>query len=99
MLRVAEDVGGQGRREGRFVGERDGRGVAEGLLRAGPAADEILMRLSDFVLVLPAMYVVLSLRAAMPAAASSPRRPPPITTAFAPGRLAAIIALVSSRSR
>jgi len=33
---------------------------------AGPAADEILMRLSDFVLVLPAMYVVLSLRAALP---------------------------------
>jgi peptide/nickel transport system permease protein len=33
---------------------------------AGPSVDEALMRLSDFVLVLPAMYVVLSLRAAMP---------------------------------
>jgi peptide/nickel transport system permease protein len=33
---------------------------------AGGAIDEILMRLSDFVIVLPAMYVVLSLRAAMP---------------------------------
>jgi len=33
---------------------------------AGPVLDEVLMRLSDFVLVLPAMYVVLSLRAALP---------------------------------
>jgi peptide/nickel transport system permease protein len=33
---------------------------------AGGLADEVLMRLSDFVLVLPAMYVVLSLRAALP---------------------------------
>jgi len=33
---------------------------------AGGAIDEGLMRLSEFVLVLPAMYVVLSLRAAMP---------------------------------
>ncbi len=33
---------------------------------AGGVADEVLMRLSDFVVVLPAMYVVLSLRAALP---------------------------------
>jgi peptide/nickel transport system permease protein len=33
---------------------------------AGGMADEALMRLSDFVIVLPAMYVVLSLRAALP---------------------------------
>jgi len=33
---------------------------------AGGLADDLLMRLSDFVLVLPAMYVVLSLRAALP---------------------------------
>jgi peptide/nickel transport system permease protein len=33
---------------------------------AGGIADEVLMRLSDFVIVLPAMYVVLSLRAALP---------------------------------
>jgi peptide/nickel transport system permease protein len=33
---------------------------------AGGLVDEGLMRLSDFVLVLPAMYVVLSLRAALP---------------------------------
>lgn len=33
---------------------------------AGGLADDVLMRLSDFVLVLPAMYVVLSLRAALP---------------------------------
>jgi len=33
---------------------------------AGGVADEALMRLSDFVIVLPAMYVVLSLRAALP---------------------------------
>ena len=33
---------------------------------AGGAVDETLMRLSDFVIVLPAMYVVLSLRAALP---------------------------------
>ena len=33
---------------------------------AGGLTDEILMRVSDFVLVLPAMYVVLSLRAALP---------------------------------
>ncbi len=33
---------------------------------AGGIVDEGLMRLSDFVLVLPAMYVVLSLRAALP---------------------------------
>jgi len=32
----------------------------------GRVADEVLMRLSDFVLVLPAMYVVLALRAALP---------------------------------
>jgi len=33
---------------------------------AGGIVDEVLMRLSDFVIVLPAMYVVLSLRAALP---------------------------------
>ena len=33
---------------------------------AGGLADDVLMRFSDFVLVLPAMYVVLSLRAALP---------------------------------
>jgi peptide/nickel transport system permease protein len=33
---------------------------------AGGTVDELLMRLSDFVVVLPAMYVVLSLRAALP---------------------------------
>ena len=33
---------------------------------AGGVVDEALMRLSDFVIVLPAMYVVLSLRAALP---------------------------------
>ena len=33
---------------------------------AGGLVDDALMRLSDFVLVLPAMYVVLSLRAALP---------------------------------
>jgi peptide/nickel transport system permease protein len=33
---------------------------------AGGLVDELLMRLSDFVVVLPAMYVVLSLRAALP---------------------------------
>jgi peptide/nickel transport system permease protein len=33
---------------------------------AGGVVDETLMRLSDFVIVLPAMYVVLSLRAALP---------------------------------
>ena len=33
---------------------------------AGGTVDEVLMRLSDFVVVLPAMYVVLSLRAALP---------------------------------
>jgi len=33
---------------------------------AGGLVDEVLMRLSDFVVVLPAMYVVLSLRAALP---------------------------------
>ena len=33
---------------------------------AGGAVDEILSRLSDFVLVLPAIYVVLALRAVMP---------------------------------
>ena len=33
---------------------------------AGGVVDEGLMRLSDFVLVLPAMYVILSLRAALP---------------------------------
>ncbi|MGE5199568.1 MAG: ABC transporter permease, partial [Rhodospirillaceae bacterium] len=33
---------------------------------AGGTVDEALMRLSDFVVVLPAMYVVLSLRAALP---------------------------------
>jgi peptide/nickel transport system permease protein len=33
---------------------------------AGGLIDEVLMRLSDFVIVLPAMYVVLSLRAALP---------------------------------
>ncbi len=43
-------------------------GVAVGGLAgvAGGLADDLLMRLSDFVLVLPAMYVVLSLRAALP---------------------------------
>jgi peptide/nickel transport system permease protein len=33
---------------------------------AGGAVDEVLSRLSDFVLVLPAIYVVLALRAVMP---------------------------------
>jgi peptide/nickel transport system permease protein len=33
---------------------------------AGGVVDELMMRLSDFVIVLPAMYVVLSLRAALP---------------------------------
>jgi len=33
---------------------------------AGGVADDALMRLSDFVIVLPAMYVVLALRAALP---------------------------------
>jgi peptide/nickel transport system permease protein len=33
---------------------------------AGGLADDVLMRLADFVLVLPAIYVVLALRAAMP---------------------------------
>jgi peptide/nickel transport system permease protein len=33
---------------------------------AGGVVDETLMRLSDFVIVLPAMYVVLALRAALP---------------------------------
>jgi peptide/nickel transport system permease protein len=33
---------------------------------AGGRADEALMRVADFVLVLPALYVVLALRAAMP---------------------------------
>jgi peptide/nickel transport system permease protein len=33
---------------------------------AGGVVDETIMRLSDFVIVLPAMYVVLSLRAALP---------------------------------
>jgi peptide/nickel transport system permease protein len=33
---------------------------------AGGRADEVLMRLADFILVLPALYVVLALRAAMP---------------------------------
>jgi len=33
---------------------------------AGGAADDILMRLSDFVMVLPAMYVALALRAVLP---------------------------------
>ena len=33
---------------------------------AGGLVDETLMRLSDFVIVLPAMYVVLALRAALP---------------------------------
>ena len=33
---------------------------------AGGRVDEVLMRLADFVLVLPAIYVVLSLRASMP---------------------------------
>ena len=33
---------------------------------AGGAADDLLMRVSDFVLVLPAMYVALALRAVLP---------------------------------
>jgi peptide/nickel transport system permease protein len=43
-------------------------GVAVGGLAgvAGGVVDDVLMRLSDFVIVLPAMYVVLSLRAALP---------------------------------
>ena len=43
-------------------------GVAVGGLAgaAGGVMDDVLMRLSDFVIVLPAMYVVLSLRAALP---------------------------------
>ena len=39
---------------------------------AGGLVDDGLMRLSDFVLVLPVMYVVLSLRAAMPLVLSTP---------------------------
>ena len=39
---------------------------------AGGLVDDGLMRLSDFVLVLPAMYVVLSLRAAMPLVLATP---------------------------
>ena len=33
---------------------------------AGGTADDVLMRVSDFVLVLPAMYVALALRSALP---------------------------------
>jgi len=39
---------------------------------AGGLVDDGLMRLSDFVLVLPAMYVVLALRAAMPLVLATP---------------------------
>lgn len=39
---------------------------------AGGMIDDGLMRLSDFVLVLPAMYVVLALRAAMPLVLTTP---------------------------
>lgn len=39
---------------------------------AGGVVDDGLMRLSDFVLVLPAMYVVLALRAAMPLVLATP---------------------------
>ena len=39
---------------------------------AGGLVDDGLMRLSDFVLVLPAMYVVLALRAAMPLVLTTP---------------------------
>jgi peptide/nickel transport system permease protein len=45
-----------------FVG-----GVVGGLAGyAGGAADEVLMRATDFVMVLPAMYVALALRAVLP---------------------------------
>jgi peptide/nickel transport system permease protein len=39
---------------------------------AGGAADEALMRVSEFVLVLPAIYVVLALRAVLPLVLSAP---------------------------
>jgi peptide/nickel transport system permease protein len=39
----------------------------------GGRVDEILMRIADFVLVLPAIYVVLALRAAMPLVLSPPQ--------------------------
>ena len=45
-------------------------GGAAGYL--GGAADEILMRLTDLVLVLPAIYVVLTLRGALPLVLSTP---------------------------
>jgi peptide/nickel transport system permease protein len=40
---------------------------------AGGAADEVLMRGTEFVLVLPAMYVALALRAVMPLTLSAPQ--------------------------
>lgn len=43
-----------------------GTGIGAAAGYAGGRADEALMRLADFVLVLPAIYVVLALRAAMP---------------------------------
>jgi len=38
----------------------------------GGVVDDLLMRFSDFILVLPAMYVVLALRAAMPLVLTTP---------------------------
>jgi peptide/nickel transport system permease protein len=40
---------------------------------AGGRVDDLLMRTADFVLVLPAIYVVLALRAAMPLVLSTPQ--------------------------
>jgi peptide/nickel transport system permease protein len=54
---------------------------------AGGALDDGLMRLSDFVLVLPAMYVALALRAVLPLVLEA-------TTVFA--LLAAILAIVGA---
>ena len=50
------------------------------------------------IVTIPFIVVVIPL-AARPAAASRPRRPPPITTAWPPFCAAASIALTSSRSR
>ncbi|MEP6915437.1 MAG: ABC transporter permease [Acidobacteriota bacterium] len=46
-------------------------GAAAGYSR--PAIDNLLMRIADFVLVLPAIYVVILLRSAMPLVLSTPR--------------------------
>jgi peptide/nickel transport system permease protein len=40
---------------------------------AGGRLDELVMRVADFVLVLPAIYVILALRAAMPLVLTSPQ--------------------------